>query len=137
MEIDISKIKPFSRWQSFFYGSRGIKGFVNYPYIYFNIDIYEDIISTNPDPLNIGMVLHEFEHIKRIEKMGKYKFIFLYSISNKFRLKEEIEADKSRFKYLKDLNININLEERARKLSGIIYFWMISYKKALILLQKT
>jgi hypothetical protein len=93
MKIDISKIKPFSWWESLLYGSRDVKGLVKYPYIYLRKSIYENILSTNPDPLNIGIFLHELEHLRRMEKIGKFKFKLLYIISNKFRFKEEIEAD--------------------------------------------
>ena len=137
MEIDISKIKPFSFWDILLYGSRGAKGVTKYPYIYFHKVIYDDLISTNPNPINIAMVLHEFEHIKRMDQIGKSKFKLKYLFSGQFRLQEEIEADKPRFKYLKKLNIKPDLDNRAKILSGAVYFWMISYKKALELLQKT
>jgi hypothetical protein len=92
-------------------------------------DIYDDVTSTNPSPLWVALLEHEVKHIERQKKMGKWKFQFFYQFSPRFRINEELIADKARFEYVKKHKIKYDLEERARMLSSWKYFWAISYTK--------
>jgi len=135
-DINLFQVRQFSLLGRLLYESRGVLGYVKYPYIYFRKDIYENLKSDKPDPVNKGMLLHEFRHIERMEEIGVFKFKMKYIFSLKFRLQEELEADKVRFRYFKDNNVAFDLEGRARRLSGIMYLWMISYPRAIQLINE-
>lgn len=108
----------------------------HYSKIILRKDIYDDITSNNPNPVWVALLEHEAKHIERQRKMGKWKFQFYYQLSPKFRINEELEADKARFQYLKKHNIPYSLEDRAKMLSSWKYFWAIGYKEVRKRLEK-
>ena len=107
-----------------------------YPFIFLPKDIYDDILSKSPKPQSIAILLHEKTHLERQKGKGIILWITLYMISPKFRLNEELLAFKEQIKYLKKLNLTLDLELRAKRLSSWLYLWCISYKKALLELKK-
>ncbi|PIU37100.1 hypothetical protein COS77_02325 [Candidatus Roizmanbacteria bacterium CG06_land_8_20_14_3_00_34_14] len=107
-----------------------------YPFIFLPEDIYKDLISLTPKPESVAVLLHEKVHLERQKRKGIILWIILYIISPKFRLNEELLAFKEQIKYLKKLNLTLDLELRAKRLSSWLYLWCISYKKALLELKK-
>ena len=102
-----------------------------YPNVYLSRKVYKSVYSKDPDPYRISTLLHEEEHIRRIEQKGVLKWYFLYMVDRHFRFEEELQATVVQLAYIKDLGLTIDLEKRAHALSGILYLWQISYKKAL------
>lgn len=94
-------------------------------------DVYDDVTSKNPSPFWIALLEHEVRHIERQRAMGKWKFQLLYQLSPRFRIEEELIADKVRFEYLKKHKVPYSLEGRAKMLSSWKYFWAINYEDAL------
>jgi hypothetical protein len=99
-------------------------------------DIYEDVTSKNPSPANIALLEHELKHIERQRKVGKWRFWLLYQFSSKFRINEELIADKARFKFIRQNKVEYDLQKRAEMLSSWKYFWGISYVSAKAQLEK-
>src|SRR3989339_225300 len=92
-----------------------------YPFIFLPKDIYDDILSKSPKPQSIAILLHEKAHLKRQKEKGIILWITLYIFSPKFRLNEELLAFKEQIKYLKKLNLTLDLELRAKRLSSWLY----------------
>ena len=107
-----------------------------YPFIFLPEDVYKDLISKTPKPKSIAIFLHEKVHLERQKRKGILLWIILYIISPKFRFNEELLAFKQQIKYLKKLNLTLDLELRAQRLSSWLYLWCVSYEKALLELQK-
>lgn len=93
--------------------------------------LYKDLMSENPSDYVIGIAIHELEHMKRFKEIGFLKYRFLYRVSPSFRYREELACHKPQFKYLKQRTFNFDIEKRANILSGSLYLWCVSYKKAL------
>lgn len=91
-------------------------------------DIYRNVLSNRPSPVNIALLEHEAKHIERQQRIGRWKFQLYYQFFPKFRIYEELVADYARFKYLKKHNIKYNLDQRAKMLSSWKYMWGVSYK---------
>jgi len=58
------------------------------------------------------------------------RYSLKFWLSRKFRLQEELMADRVMMLYLKKRNSSFPSEKRARKLSSRLYLWMISYREA-------
>jgi len=97
-------------------------------------DLFDDAHSNNHSLLVQGILEHEKSHCKRFQEVGYWFFRLQYAFSCKFRLQEELTADTARFIFLKKHGGTIDLEKRAKLLSGSLYLWMVSYDKALVLL---
>lgn len=106
------------------------KASAEYPRIILREDIFNNLFSKNPDPYVLAIMEHEITHIKRQEKMGRWKFRIKYSLFPKFRLQEELEGDRARFKYLKENGLKFDFDARAKQLASWGYFWMISESEA-------
>lgn len=99
--------------------------------VYLRPDIYNDLLSKKPNVENIGILLHEQIHVKRLSRTGNALLNGIkYWIFPTFRFREEIEADRARFKYLKRHAVKFNFIKRAKQLSGVQYLFCISYKRA-------
>ena len=116
--------------------SRIFKGCAVNNLIFIRRSIIDDLKTSNPDPESVGVLLHEEEHVKRIEKHGKLKPAWKYMTSSKFRFQEEIAANIPQMKYIKDHGAKYDIERRARHLNGPIYLWCVSYEKAKSTLMK-
>lgn len=99
-----------------------------YPYIYVGKALYANLISEQPDPSNVALILHEQEHIKRIREAGILKWYGRYAISRTFRLQEELAAIEPQFAHLKGYGISVDFKHRARILSGGMYLWPGDYE---------
>ena len=111
---------PFSR-----YTAQAI-----YPNIYFTKTVYEGLKSDKPNLRYIAALKHEQTHIERQKKMGWFKWDLFYVFSPKFRFNEEFESIKSSMRYLKNKNGTFDTNGSAKYLSGWLYLWCVSYKKA-------
>lgn len=99
--------------------------------VYLRPDIHKDLLSKEPSVENIGVLLHEQAHIERLNKSGNTLLHGIkYWICPIFRFREEIEADRARFKYLKRHTVKFDFIKRAKQLSGIQYLFCVSYKRA-------
>lgn len=107
-----------------------------YPFIFFPDKIYNDLKSSNPNPINIALLTHEEVHRKRQVQMGALRFTIKYLLSPKFRINEELIADREYMKILKKNKLKFDIDKRAKQLSGHTYLWAISFEKAKELLEK-
>jgi hypothetical protein len=101
-----------------------------YPNIFISRKVYDKLSSPNSDLKYIAVLLHEQTHIERQRKTGFLKWGIKYVFSPKFRFNEELEAIKTQISYLKRHKKKFDIEKSARYLSGWLYFWMVSYRKA-------
>ncbi len=101
-----------------------------YPYIFVTKHIYENLISSNPDPRYTALIKHEEIHLTRQKQIGVFKFILLYLFSPSFRLNEELLAYKVTFEELQKASLAIDEDTLSKKLSGPLYLWATSYKNA-------
>src|SRR5437868_4789769 len=99
-------------------------------HVYVPSRVYENLLSTHPDKQYLAILEHEFVHIDRQRDMGVFKWILFYLISNKFRIQEEIIADRARMEYLAKNGEMFDIEHRARQLSSWLYLYAISYEQA-------
>lgn len=113
------------------------KGFVLFNKIYLREDIYKNLQTKSPSLENVGVLIHEETHLKSFKKNGMFLHGMKFWLSPRLRYREEIEADKTRFKYLKKHRIKFDFQKRARSLSGFWYLYCVSYDKALVDLQRT
>ncbi len=93
--------------------------------IFLREDIYDDLQKDNPIPENVGILLHEQEHIKRIKMHGWLKFGLMYLFSGRFRFEEELAANKPRMKYLKSVGAEYDIDHSAKALSDPFYLWCV------------
>lgn len=98
--------------------------------VFIRKSILNDLKKNNPSPFNVGVLLHELEHIKRIKKPGKWKYAWKFWTSSEFRFQEEIAANTPQMKHIKNHGAVYDIEKRARQLNGPIYLWCASYEKA-------
>jgi hypothetical protein len=101
-----------------------------YPNIYIPKHLHNNLISKNPKPKYVAILIHEQTHIERQKKMGWFIWELKYCFSNKFRFKEELEAIKAGMKYMKTKNEKIDTTKIAKFLSSYLYLWCTNFKKA-------
>jgi hypothetical protein len=116
----LSNIFPFSK-----YTAQAI-----YPNIYFQRGVYDNLKSEKPNPVYVAALKHEQTHIERQKKTGPLMWGLKYIFSPDFRFNEELEAIKATIKYYKKEKINFGIDRRAKLLSGWLYLWCVSYKRA-------
>ncbi len=107
-----------------------------YPFVFLPDKIYRNLTSDNPNPHYLALLGHEQTHRKRQREIGFMRFILKYLSSNRFRLNEELIADKTSILILKKHKLQFDTEKRARHLSSYVYFWMTDYNTALGELRK-
>jgi len=112
------------------------RGFTIGPYIYFRSDIYENLISDKATSENIGILMHEQTHLKRIKRSNWIVWGIKYWLFPKFRFHEEIIATKEHMRYLKNRNVKFDIEQRAEHLSSWLYLWSVPYRVAKDSLEK-
>lgn len=101
-----------------------------YPNIWLSRAAYDNLISDMPDPYQVALLLHEQEHVKRIGEAGAINWMVKYALSPSFRFYEELKAMRPQFSYLKAEGLSLDLDKRARVLSGWLYFWPVSFSAA-------
>lgn len=116
----ILNIFPFSK-----YTAQAI-----YPNIYFTKIAYLNLKSDKPNFRFVAALKHEQTHIERQKQLGWLKWGFNYLFLPKFRFSEELEAIKSSMEYLKSKGEELDTDKSAKYLSGWLYLWCVSYKKA-------
>lgn len=107
-----------------------------YPNIYLSRKVYDSIISDSPDPYAVSVVLHEQEHLARMKQYGVLKWGLRYLVSPRFRFEEEVAATRPQFAHIKSLGLMLNIERKAKNLSGWLYLWPTSYPNAMKRLKK-
>lgn len=135
MNLDLSKIRErvgiIPWWVRKFPGFTKIGGFPLKNKFLLSPELYNDLMSEKPSPYVIGVVIHELEHLKRAKEKGFLKYHIIYRVNPSFRYNEEIECHKPQVDYYKKVGYSFDLEKRAKILSGSLYFWCVSYNKAL------
>lgn len=133
--MDLANVRPKPRWLDFLpVVGRGTCHAI-YPYIYVSRPIYRNISGTSPDAYAIALLLHEQEHIKRMQKYSVLKWYVQYFCSRAFRLNEELAATEIQLQHIRHEGLTFDLQRRARQLSGSMYLWAGSYKNTLARLQ--
>lgn len=108
-----------------------------YPNIYVPKPVYENLKSNIPEPRLVSVLIHEQTHNKRQTETGWLEWGFKYVFSGKFRFDEEVAAIAEAMKFYKRKGGVWDTEKSAKLLSGYLYGWCVSYKKAKELLDKT
>lgn len=115
-------------WKNLFYLNK-VRGLLFLNKIYLRKDIYENLLSQNPDPYNESILIHELEHLKSLKEKGWLKYGFDYNFTRRGRLEEELRAIKAQIIFLKSKNLDYPYVERsARALSGMYYLWAGKYE---------
>ncbi|OGM15488.1 hypothetical protein A2V56_03785 [Candidatus Woesebacteria bacterium RBG_19FT_COMBO_42_9] len=107
-----------------------------YPNVYLPRNIYEDLLTKQPNSKNVSILVHEQTHIERQKQLGWLLWGFKYCFIGRFRLNEELEAIKSSMKYLKSKGKYWDTEKSAKSLSGYLYLWCVDFKTAKAKLEK-
>ena len=102
-----------------------------YPNIYLSRSVYMNLTSEHPSPYTEAVVLHEQEHLNRMKQYGVMKWYLKYLTSRSFRLDEELAATEVQLVYIKAAGGTLDLERRARQLSGPLYLWAAKYDTVL------
>ena len=105
-------------------------GTVIYPNVYVSDAVYQSLHHGELDPRHVALLLHEQTHVDRMRAYGVGKWYAQYLLSPAFRLNEELEATVPQFTYLKAAGVEIDLEHRAKLLSGSTYLWPTTYEVA-------
>ncbi|MFZ5365780.1 MAG: hypothetical protein ACOZBZ_00620 [Patescibacteria group bacterium] len=124
------RIKKIPWFLGFLFNPRKRNGMAYGSQIYVSEKVYHDLRTKNPDPFHIAILEHEITHLKGKRQIGKWKYGLKFWLSPKFRLQEELRADRAMMLYLKKRKLSFPIEKRAKKLSSKLYFWMISYPEA-------
>jgi hypothetical protein len=101
-----------------------------YPNIYLPQKVYNDLKKSKSDPKYIAVLVHEQKHLERQKEMGPFRWGMKYSFYSKFRFNEEIIATRAQMVVLKKFKRDFDIEDRAKDLSGWLYFWSVSYETA-------
>ncbi len=101
-----------------------------YPNIYLPDKEYNDWSSSNVSILTKSILIHENVHLENWEKIGFFKFSFLYLVSKSFRLTHELKSIKEQMKFLKENNLIYDIERKARHFAGKEYFYLLKIDKA-------
>ena len=129
-------IRPVSGLLLSYIGLSRAKGFLLGTQIYLRPEIYHDLLGSKPNPRNVGILIHENTHHKRMRSMGLLRFGLKYLFSRSGRLEEELIAYGKQMKYLKSKKLNYDLDKIAKNLSGWVYIWCTSYNVVRPKLQK-
>jgi hypothetical protein len=101
-----------------------------YPNVYVPPWFFEELTSGTPDPYFEAIVIHEQTHIEREIQKGWFVWLALYLLSAKFRVDEELVADRELMRYLKERGVAFDLAKRAKQLSSWLYLRPISEGEA-------
>lgn len=98
--------------------------------IYFPKDLYNNLVSQNPDILTLSILVHEQTHLRRQGNLGVLRWNSYYLFSKKFRLNEELVAIEKQMKFLKEHNHVYNIERKAKQFASSAYLWVMKEKEA-------
>ena len=112
------------------------KGFMLIDKIFLRPEIYQNLLTRSPNPQNVGILIHEKTHYRRMNEIGLLKFGMKYLLSRGGRFEEELAAYKEQMRYLKSKGLDYDLDRVARNLSRWVYWWCSSYTQAKVTLQK-
>lgn len=112
------------------------KGMAFHDFVLISGKILNDIKSASPKPENVGILLHELEHVKRIRKAGRLQFGWQFTTNKKYRFEEELAANVAELTYIKHAGGTYDIDKRARHLSGILYRWCTDHATAKARLEK-
>lgn len=101
-----------------------------YPNIYVTPEIYENLQTKNPNPKYLAVLEHERKHIERQKEMGLFIFGIRYLLFPRFRLQEELLADKEGMRVYKKYHLAYDFDRHAKFLSSGLYLWMTSFENA-------
>lgn len=101
-----------------------------YPYIYLPKAIYNNLSQAKPNIHYLALVAHEEFHIRRQKKMGIFLWGLRYLFQREFRFQEELCAYLVQKDFLKKHGVSFDTNTVAKRLSGPLYLWSASYKKA-------
>lgn len=104
-----------------------IRGLLFLNSIYLRADIFDDIHSNSPKPVNMGVLIHEQTHFERMREQGMLRFGIKYLLSSKVRFEEELAAITEQMRYLKSKGEGYDIERASRALSSIYYLWCVTY----------
>ena len=76
-----------------------------------------------------ALLRHERFHAWRQKKLGLSEYLYKYVFDRKFRLEEEKLANYIGLTYLKSRGVRVDVEGKARFLSGKAYKKMVSYEE--------
>ena len=102
-----------------------------YPYIFIPKEIYKNLQLQNPNLYYVSLLIHEQTHLDRQKKQGRINWITKYLFKPKFRIIEELIANKKQMKFMKENKLEFPFEKKARMLSSWVYFWPVTYNEAL------
>lgn len=96
--------------------------------IYFPLDQYNDLVSSNPTNLVKSVYLHELVHVTRQKEQGSLLWNIKYLCNKKFRLEEELAAIKEQMIFLKSMSEIYDIERKAKQFASSDYLWVCSYE---------
>jgi hypothetical protein len=105
-------------------------------WILLRLDVYRDLKKENPDLKNIGILIHEETHLKRIREKGLVKLLWKCLFTRRGHLEEELLAYGEEMRYLKSRGSDFDIEKVAGALSGKFYGRCCSYPEAKARLEK-
>lgn len=101
-----------------------------YPNIYLTKPEYEEYTNNTMSINTRSVLIHENEHIKNWEKLGYFKFPYLYLFNKNFRLEEELRVIKIQMSFLKENNASYDIKRKAKQFSGKEYGNLMTYEEA-------
>ena len=101
-----------------------------YPNIYLSKYAYDNLNSSNPSPKHIAHLIHEETHLRRQKEHGTHLWVLKYIFNPRFRFQEELSASVQQIRSLRKNNIPYDTELIAKKLSGSLYLWPVTYDYA-------
>lgn len=99
------------------------------PFILVTNEVYNGLVSENPNPRFIAVLEHEKKHIERQKELGFINFGIKYLFSPEFRFQEELLATKEGMRYLKQNKLDFDTSRSAKFLSSRLYLWMVPYER--------
>lgn len=101
-----------------------------YPNVYLPHHIYDNLLTNNPNPEYVSVLIHEQTHIERQKQMGWFIWGLQYCLFPSFRFHEEIAAITPSMKYVKECGLQWNTKRSATFLSSYLYLWCVDFHAA-------
>jgi hypothetical protein len=101
-----------------------------YPNVYLPRHIFNNLLTNNPRPEYVSVLIHEQTHITRQKRMGWFIWGLRYCLFPLFRFEEEIAAITQSMKYLKTYGLTWDTKRSAKFLSSYLYLWCVDFHTA-------